>query len=97
MIDCATTRPIAPGESEGGGGRGRNGRNSTASFGEADESAPPPATSNATDRQAAESAVPTDAPAAAAGRTAITKREDYLSWNGLQSLDEWAKNLPSEL
>ena len=33
--DCATTRPIAPGESEGGGGRGRvgrNGRNSTASF-----------------------------------------------------------------
>ena len=44
MIDCATTRPIAPGESEGGGGRGRNGRNSTASFRETDEgTSPPPA------------------------------------------------------
>ena len=96
MIDCATTRPIAPSESKGGCGRGRNGRNSTASFREADESAPPSATSNATDRQAAESAVPTDAPAAAAGRTAITKREDSLSWNGLQSLDEWAENLPTD-
>ena len=54
MIDCATTRPIAPGESEGGGGRGRNGRNgrnSTASFWETDEgTSPPPATSNATGR-----------------------------------------------
>ena len=55
-----------------------------------------PTTSNATDRQAAESAVSTDAPAAAAGRTAITKREGSLSWNGLQSLDEWAKNLPTD-
>ena len=92
----APNAPIAPSESTGGCGRGRNGRNSTASFGEADESAPPSATSNATDRQAAESAVPTDAPAAAAGRTAITKREDSLSWNGLQSLDEWAENLPTD-
>ena len=49
--DCATTRPIAPGESEGGGGRGRNGRDSTATFWETDESAThPPATSNATGR-----------------------------------------------
>ena len=42
--DCATTRPIAPGASEGGGGRGRNGRNSTASFWQTDEgTSPPPA------------------------------------------------------
>ena len=49
--DCATTRPIAPGASESGGGTGRNGRNSTASFRETDEGATlPPATSNATGR-----------------------------------------------
>ena len=79
MIDCATTRPIAPGASEGGGGRGRNGRNSTASFGEADESAPPPTTSNATDRHTAERTAPTDSSADdlvdVEGRAAITEHD----------------------
>ena len=40
---------------------------------------------------------PTDAPAADASRTAITKRESTLSWDGLQSLDEWGDNLPTDL
>ena len=78
--DCASTRPIVPGESEGGGGRGRSGRNSTDSFRETEESASPsPVTSNPTSGPAAERTAPTDAPADdladAAGRTAITERE----------------------